>query len=162
MFETDRLPAGWMERLNAMDEVWVPTQFHARVFESGGVQASKLRVLPEPVDVEVPPVCSLLVPLCCCVCMHTCILNALVLSCMYACVCPYNLIMPLCCRVYMHVCFPTTSPNRCRLLRVVTRCSTPPACVPTPCPLPRRGSSSSCPFSSAVCCLCPIIAQAVI
>ena len=27
MFETDRLPDGWAKRLNAMDEVWVPTEW---------------------------------------------------------------------------------------------------------------------------------------
>ncbi|GMI34149.1 hypothetical protein TeGR_g9163 [Tetraparma gracilis] len=50
MFETDRLPGGWPERLNEMDEIWVPTSFHERVFASGGVEAGKLRVLGEGVD----------------------------------------------------------------------------------------------------------------
>lgn len=52
MFETDRTPSGWAERLNAMDEVWVPTAFQRDVFVSGGVQADKLLVLPEPVDTQ--------------------------------------------------------------------------------------------------------------
>ncbi|KAA0178208.1 hypothetical protein FNF27_00062 [Cafeteria roenbergensis] len=52
MFETDRLPSGWAERLNRMDEVWVPTEFHRRVFRQGGVAAAKLQVLGEPVDVD--------------------------------------------------------------------------------------------------------------
>ena len=30
MFETDRIPSGWAERLNVMDEVWVPSAFNAR------------------------------------------------------------------------------------------------------------------------------------
>jgi glycosyltransferase involved in cell wall biosynthesis len=50
MFETDRLPEGWAQRLNAMDEVWVPTRFHRDVFARGGVAADKLRVVPEGVD----------------------------------------------------------------------------------------------------------------
>lgn len=52
MFETDRLPAGWDERLNAMDEVWVPTAFHRDVFARGGVPLDKLVVLGEPVDTD--------------------------------------------------------------------------------------------------------------
>lgn len=27
MFETDRTPQGWEERMNRMDEIWVPTQY---------------------------------------------------------------------------------------------------------------------------------------
>jgi glycosyltransferase involved in cell wall biosynthesis len=50
MFETDRVPAGWAERLNAADEVWVPTSFARDVFAAGGVRRSKLVVVPEPVD----------------------------------------------------------------------------------------------------------------
>eukprot|EP00741_Cyanophora_paradoxa_P004321 tig00000792_g4195.t1 len=50
MFETDRLPDGWEPRLNAMDQVWVPTEFHRRVFAEHGARASKLRVIGEPVD----------------------------------------------------------------------------------------------------------------
>ena len=48
MFETDRLPDGWPERLNAVDEVWVPTEFHRDVFEAAGVR--NLHVVGEPVD----------------------------------------------------------------------------------------------------------------
>lgn len=65
MFETDRLPEGWADRCNAMDEVWVchranvltnfikvPTHFHRNIFIMGGVVASKLKVVPEPVDTD--------------------------------------------------------------------------------------------------------------
>lgn len=38
MFETDRLAANHVQRLNMMDEVWVPTQFHKQVFGASGVQ----------------------------------------------------------------------------------------------------------------------------
>ena len=50
MFETDRLPDGWADRLNKMDAVWVPTDFHARIFADAGVARAKIRVVPEPVD----------------------------------------------------------------------------------------------------------------
>jgi hypothetical protein len=52
MFETDRLPDGWAPRLNAMDEVWVPSAHSRDVFERGGVMPSKLHVLGEPVDTD--------------------------------------------------------------------------------------------------------------
>ena len=50
MFETDRLPKGWSKRLNAVDEVWVPTDFHRDIFEREGVR--NVRVVGEPVDTE--------------------------------------------------------------------------------------------------------------
>merc|ERR1711871_1588204 len=50
MFETDRLPRGWETRCNGHDEVWVPTEFHRRIFEDAGVSKEKLWVLAEPVD----------------------------------------------------------------------------------------------------------------
>lgn len=53
MFESDTTPAGWAERLNALDEVWVPTAFQADVFAAGGVARDKLLVVPEPVDTDV-------------------------------------------------------------------------------------------------------------
>eukprot|EP00823_Brevimastigomonas_motovehiculus_P004382 TRINITY_DN2885_c0_g1_i1.p1 TRINITY_DN2885_c0_g1~~TRINITY_DN2885_c0_g1_i1.p1 ORF type:complete len:496 (+),score=38.90 TRINITY_DN2885_c0_g1_i1:63-1550(+) len=51
MFETDRLPNGWAERLNAMDQVWVPTNFSRDVFVKYGVREDKLVVVPESVNV---------------------------------------------------------------------------------------------------------------
>jgi glycosyltransferase involved in cell wall biosynthesis len=50
MFETDRLPTGWADRLNLMDEVWVPSPFMLRVSLAAGVLASKLHLLSQPVD----------------------------------------------------------------------------------------------------------------
>ena len=38
MFETDRLPNGWVDRLNNVDEVWVPTMHHKRIFEDANVK----------------------------------------------------------------------------------------------------------------------------
>ena len=50
MFETDRLPHGWAPRLNAMDELWVPTECQRQVFASNGVVPSKIHVVGESVD----------------------------------------------------------------------------------------------------------------
>jgi glycosyltransferase involved in cell wall biosynthesis len=50
MFETDRLPNNWVDRLNFMDEIWVPTDFSRKIFESEGVKKGKIKVLGEPVD----------------------------------------------------------------------------------------------------------------
>ena len=41
MFETDRLSAEHARRCNAMDEVWVPTQFHRDIFARWGVLPDK-------------------------------------------------------------------------------------------------------------------------
>jgi glycosyltransferase involved in cell wall biosynthesis len=50
MFETDRIPDGWAERCNAMDEVWVPTEFNRATFAESGVENGKLRVVGAGVD----------------------------------------------------------------------------------------------------------------
>lgn len=34
-----------------MDEIWVPTEFHSKTFIDSGVVASKVHIVPEPVDV---------------------------------------------------------------------------------------------------------------
>ncbi len=52
MFETDRLPSGWAERIRHMDEVWVPTEFAKTIFMEAGVEADRLRVVAEPVDTD--------------------------------------------------------------------------------------------------------------
>lgn len=51
LFETDRIPAGWAELCNGMDEVWVPSAFNFDTFSRGGVSPAKLRVVPYPIDV---------------------------------------------------------------------------------------------------------------
>ena len=50
MFESDRLPDGWAEQCNAMDEVWVPSEFNRQTFAAAGVAEEKLRVLPIGID----------------------------------------------------------------------------------------------------------------
>ena len=52
MFETDRIPDGWLERCNAMDEVWLPSEFNRRTFEEAGVEAPRLRVVRAGVDTD--------------------------------------------------------------------------------------------------------------
>ncbi|HMD96031.1 MAG TPA: glycosyltransferase [Terriglobia bacterium] len=52
-FETDRIPDGWAERCNAMDEVWVPCEFNRNTFASAGVDPDKLRVVHEGLDAQV-------------------------------------------------------------------------------------------------------------
>lgn len=52
MYETDRCPASWVSKLNAMDRIWVPTQFHLQTFKESGVNSKILKVLPEAVDVD--------------------------------------------------------------------------------------------------------------
>ncbi len=50
MFETDRLPANWVEACKRMDEIWVPSRFNADTFAASGVDRSKLRIIPGAVD----------------------------------------------------------------------------------------------------------------
>jgi glycosyltransferase involved in cell wall biosynthesis len=52
MFETDRLPHGWIDRLRYLDEIWVPTEFAREIFIAGGLSAKKIRVVAEPVDCD--------------------------------------------------------------------------------------------------------------
>ena len=52
MFETDRLPEGCVEACNRMDELWVPSRFGAEVFQSAGVPAEKLFVVPGAISEE--------------------------------------------------------------------------------------------------------------
>jgi len=51
MFETDNLPADWVARCNAMDEIWVPTDFNLETFRKAGV-ATRLVKVPGGVDTE--------------------------------------------------------------------------------------------------------------
>lgn len=49
MYETDGLPAQWVEHLNLVDEVWVPTAFNRQSFRTAGV-TSEIHVVPGGVD----------------------------------------------------------------------------------------------------------------
>lgn len=52
MYETDRLPAEWVPRINRMHEVWVPSQWAVAQFVDSGVHPQKIVVVPEAVDVD--------------------------------------------------------------------------------------------------------------
>ncbi|GAQ90803.1 UDP-glycosyltransferase superfamily protein [Klebsormidium nitens] len=52
MFETDRVTAHHVQRINRMDEVWVPTDFHVTTFAASGVDPAKIVKMVEPVDVD--------------------------------------------------------------------------------------------------------------
>jgi len=53
MFETDRLPTGWSDRMNElMDEIWVPTKHHQRIFERDGVTKPKVVVVGQGINVQ--------------------------------------------------------------------------------------------------------------
>ncbi|HVA63530.1 MAG TPA: glycosyltransferase [Terriglobales bacterium] len=49
-FETNSLPPGWRERCNALDQIWVPSQFNRDSFLRAGVDEHRLRVMPEGLD----------------------------------------------------------------------------------------------------------------
>jgi hypothetical protein len=53
MFETDRLPSGWIDRLNYMDEIWIPTDFSRDIFLQAGVTESKLVTIGQPINTDV-------------------------------------------------------------------------------------------------------------
>lgn len=52
-FGTDRIPDGWAERCNAVDELWLPSEFHRETFAASGVERSKIRVIPYAFDAEI-------------------------------------------------------------------------------------------------------------
>jgi glycosyltransferase involved in cell wall biosynthesis len=52
MFETDRLPEGWVKRMASMDEIWVPSPFNLETFVTAGVPRGKLHIVPEGIDTE--------------------------------------------------------------------------------------------------------------
>lgn len=48
-WETDKLPSGWAEACNLMDEIWVPSNWNKKVFKSSGV-TKPITVIPHCVD----------------------------------------------------------------------------------------------------------------
>ncbi|HEY1171408.1 MAG TPA: glycosyltransferase family 29 protein [Verrucomicrobiae bacterium] len=50
MFETDRIPKGWTQACNRMDEIWVPSQFNVETFAACGVERDKLVIMPGSAD----------------------------------------------------------------------------------------------------------------
>lgn len=49
-FETQGIPASWVEQCNSVREVWVPSSFNLRTFAEAGVDPERLHVVPYPVD----------------------------------------------------------------------------------------------------------------
>jgi glycosyltransferase involved in cell wall biosynthesis len=52
MIETDRIPDGWAEKCNAMDEVWVPSYFNMETFLRAGVDEHRLHWMQEGEDTQ--------------------------------------------------------------------------------------------------------------
>jgi glycosyltransferase involved in cell wall biosynthesis len=52
-FGTDRIPDGWADRCNALDELWLPSEFHRETFTASGAEARKIRVVPTGVDTKI-------------------------------------------------------------------------------------------------------------
>jgi glycosyltransferase involved in cell wall biosynthesis len=50
VFGTDRIPNGWADRCNDLDELWLPSEFHHSIFAASGVERSKIRVIPQAID----------------------------------------------------------------------------------------------------------------
>lgn len=51
MYETDSLPALWVQQLNTVDEIWVPTLFNKETFRTAGV-TTEISVVPGGVDLS--------------------------------------------------------------------------------------------------------------
>ncbi len=51
MLEVTGIPGDWVEQANALDEIWVPSEFNRRTFESSGVKRP-IHVMPLGVDVN--------------------------------------------------------------------------------------------------------------
>ena len=46
VFETDRLPANWVTKMEMMDKIFVPTDFNLATFHRGGVPSGKMIKIP--------------------------------------------------------------------------------------------------------------------
>jgi glycosyltransferase involved in cell wall biosynthesis len=49
VFETDRIPDTWVAACNAVEEVWLPSQFNVETFSASGVDPERLHVVPTPI-----------------------------------------------------------------------------------------------------------------
>lgn len=50
LFESDRLPESWVPALNAMDEIWVQTEFNFETFSRSGIDRSKIQKIPSGIN----------------------------------------------------------------------------------------------------------------
>jgi glycosyltransferase involved in cell wall biosynthesis/Tfp pilus assembly protein PilF len=64
VFETNSLPEEWVKHCNAMDEIWVPTDFNMESFARAGVQPDKLVKIHQSLDTSIydPQIAPLYVP----------------------------------------------------------------------------------------------------
>jgi len=52
MYETDSIPSKWISKCNTLvQKIWTPSKFNVETFSKAGVEAEKLEVVPEPIDV---------------------------------------------------------------------------------------------------------------
>lgn len=52
IFETDGIPQQWLEKMNLMDYIWVPTDFNIDTFSHGGLDITKIRKVPHIVHTD--------------------------------------------------------------------------------------------------------------
>ena len=52
MFETDRVPFGWVDNLQTQHQIWVPSNFNVFTFTRCNLDPQKLFVVPEPMNVS--------------------------------------------------------------------------------------------------------------
>ena len=52
MFETDRMPQGWLSPLLQRDEIWVPSRFNFETFARSGVPEDHMRILGGTLDFD--------------------------------------------------------------------------------------------------------------
>lgn len=52
MFETDTLPNGWLNRMQNLTEIWVPSEFNKKTFCTAGLDEKKVFILPGVIDEE--------------------------------------------------------------------------------------------------------------
>eukprot|EP00871_Galdieria_phlegrea_P004199 jgi/Galph1/4780/GphlegSOOS_G3414.1 len=59
MFETDRVPDGWVDRFySTMNELWVPSKFSRQQFIAAGVDPSQIHVIPQPIEQSLFSICN--------------------------------------------------------------------------------------------------------
>jgi len=52
MFETDRIPAVWINPCHGPDEIWVPSRFNFETFGRSGIPVEKIHIVPIGIDAE--------------------------------------------------------------------------------------------------------------
>lgn len=52
MFETDRVPDGWLQKMEQLSEIWVPSEFNKKTFSDAGLAEKKIFIVPGTIDVQ--------------------------------------------------------------------------------------------------------------